>query len=182
MMHERETTASEAISESTGGRGRRRSLELISSRSAAYARPAKMGLALAGLIGTIVLSGCGGTSPAANTLPDGDYSGQTEAESDGSYGVVNFTVSSGAVSAAGFVVYDADGTAHDENYGLGSDGTPADEQFYQRAQNAIAAEKNYVSEFEETGDQEQVESVAGASLSYRLFRAAIDDAIANAGA
>lgn len=163
--------------------GRRRSLEPAGSLSTGHNRPAKLGLALTGVIGTIVLSGCGGgTSPAANTLPDGDYSGQTEAESDGSYGVVNFTVSSGAVSAAGFVVYDADGTAHDENYGLGSDGTPADEQFYQRAQNAIAAEKNYVSEFEETGDQEQVESVAGASLSYRLFRAAIDDAIANAGA
>ena len=63
---------------------------------------------------------------------------------------------------------------------LGSDGKPADEQFYQRAQNAVAAEKQYVSEFKETGDQSQVESVAGASLSNRLFQAAIDDAIANA--
>ena len=86
----------------------------------------------------------------------------------------------GAVTAADFVVYDADGTPHDESYGLGSDGKPADEQFYQRAQNAVAAEKQYVSEFKETGDQSQVESVAGASLSYRLFQAAIDDAIANA--
>ncbi len=137
-------------------------------------------LMLAGLVGTLVLSGCGGSSAVASSLPDGDYSGQSEAESDGSYGVVNFTVSSGSVTAAGFVIYDADGTAHDENYGLGSDGKPADQQFYQRAQNAVAAEKQYVSEFEETGDQSQVESVAGASLSYRLFRAAVDDAITNA--
>lgn len=137
-------------------------------------------LMLAGLVGTLVLSGCGGSSAVASSLPDGDYSGQSEAESDGSYGVVNFTVSSGSVTAASFVIYDADGTAHDENYGLGSDGKPADQQFYQRAQNAVAAEKQYVSEFEETGDQSQVESVAGASLSYRLFRAAVDDAITNA--
>ena len=137
-------------------------------------------LMLAGLVGSIVLSGCGAPSPAASTLPDGDYTGQSEAESDGSYGVVNFTVVNGAVTAADFVVYDADGTPHDESYGLGSDGKPADEQFYQRAQNAVAAEKQYVSEFKETGDQSQVEAVAGASLSYRLFQAAVDDAIANA--
>ncbi|GAA2181293.1 FMN-binding protein [Brooklawnia cerclae] len=135
---------------------------------------------LAAVIGAAVLSGCGGSTPAANSLPDGQYTGQSEADSDGSYGVVNFTVSSGAVTAASFVVYDQDGTPHDESYGLGSDGKPVDETFYQRAQNAIAAEKQYVAEFEESGDQEQVEQVAGASLSYRQFQAAVEDAIANA--
>ena len=66
-------------------------------------------LMLAGLVGSIVRSGCGAPSPTASTLPDGDYTGQSEAESDGSYGVVNFTVVNGAVTAADFVVYDADG-------------------------------------------------------------------------
>jgi major membrane immunogen (membrane-anchored lipoprotein) len=94
--------------------------------------------------------------------------------------VVTFSVSGGAVTDASFLVYDEDGTPHDEDYGLGSDGTPADQEFYQRAQNAIAAEKEFVSEFEETGDQNQVEAIAGASLSHRLFLDAVADAVADA--
>ncbi len=143
-------------------------------------RKSDAGLILAGLVGTLVLSGCGGNSQPANTLPDGDYTGQSSIESDGTYGIVNFVVSDGDIVDASFVMYDPDGTPHDESYGLGSNGKPADQEFYQRAQNAIAAEKQYVSEFIEVGDQTQVEAVAGGSLSYRLFRSAIDDAIANA--
>lgn len=136
------------------------------------------GLMLAGIIGTLILSGCGGGSQAsqpASALPDGDCSGRTEAEKDGSYGIVKFSVADGSVSKASFVIYDADGTPHDETYGQGGN-----QEFFQRAQNAVAAEKQYVSEFVESGDQTQVESQAGASLSYRLFRAAIDNAIENA--
>ncbi|MFZ1382654.1 MAG: FMN-binding protein [Scrofimicrobium sp.] len=141
------------------------------------------GLALA--VSTIALGGCaGGSYPGdpANTLPDGEYSGQSVAETDGSYGIVNFTVTGGKVTAADFLMFDQDGTPHDENYGLGSDGTPADEAFYQRAQNAILAEQGYVSQFVEAGDQDAVETIAGASLSYRAFRSAVSDAITNAGA
>lgn len=46
-------------------------------------------------------------------------------------------------------------------------------------QNAIKAEQNYVSQFEEVGDQNEVESIAGASLSYRVFLGAISVAIDN---
>lgn len=134
-------------------------------------------------VAVALLSGCSSSadSVAASTLPDGTYQGQSAVEDDGSYGVVSFSVSSGVVSDASFVIYDEDGTPHDENYGLGSDGTITNEEFYQRAQNAVAAEKEYVSEFEETGDQNEVETVAGASLSHRLFLDAVAQAI-NGGA
>lgn len=133
----------------------------------------------------LALGGCAtGNYPGdpANTLPDGDYTGQSVPEADGSYGVVNFTVEGGQVTAADFLMFDEDGTPHDDNYGLGSGGVPADEAFYQRAQNAILAERGYVSQFVEAGDQEQVETIAGASLSYRAFRSAVSDAVMNAGA
>ncbi len=81
------------------------------------------GLILAGLVGTLVLSGCGGNSQPANTLPDGDYTGQSSIESDGTYGIVNFVVSDGDIVDASFVMYDPDGTPHDESYGLGSQPT-----------------------------------------------------------
>ena len=143
----------------------------------------RAGMVLAAAIAAASLGGCGGSDadPAASTLPDGTYSGQSEPESDGTYGTVTFVVDSGVVTEASFVVHDADGTAHDENYGLGSDGEPADQAFYQRAQNAIEAEKQYVTQFEESGDQSDVEAIAGASLSHRLFRSAISDAILNGG-
>ena len=95
--------------------------------------------------------------------------------------MVTFTVEAGSITDASFVVHDADGTPHDEHYGVGSDGKPADEAFYQRAQNAIEAEKHYVTQFEEVGDQSQVESIAGASLSHRLFRSAVANAVPDDG-
>ena len=143
------------------------------------------GLMLAAAIGAAVLGGCGGggdaSTPAAS-LPDGTYFGQSDPEDDGSYGVVSFTVSAGTISDASFIMYDDDGTPHDKEYGLGSDGQPADEAFYQRAQNAIKAEQSYVSQFDEVGDQNEVEAIAGASLSYRVFLDAITVAIDNGAA
>ena len=48
-------------------------------------------LMLAGLVGSIVLGSCGAPSPTASTHPMATTPGE-QAESDGSYGVVNFTV------------------------------------------------------------------------------------------
>lgn len=154
------------------GRGERGARGLRGSAAAAM---------LAAAIGSAVLTGCAADAgPAASTLPDGSYTGQSATEDDGSYGVVTFTVAGGAVSGASFVVYDQDGTPHDADYGKASDGTVADQQFYQRAQNAIAAEREFVAEFGETGDQSQVEAIAGASLSHRLFLDAVSDAVSGA--
>jgi major membrane immunogen (membrane-anchored lipoprotein) len=139
-------------------------------------RPGVRGALLTAVVGASLLSGCGG-SETARDLPDGSYSGRSEVQSDGSYGVVKFTVKSNTVTAASFVIYDKDGTPHDKNYGSNS----SDKSFYQRAQNAVAAEQKYVAQFKETGSQGQVEKIAGASLSYKLFNEAVDAAISEAG-
>ncbi|MGO1945071.1 MAG: FMN-binding protein [Ancrocorticia sp.] len=141
-------------------------------------RSSGIGLAVA-VIGAALLSGCGGAGGPASELPDGTYEGTSPAEEDGTYGIVSFTVTGGTLSDVAFTAYDEDGTPHDEDYGLKADGTAADKDFYQRAQNAIVAEQKYVAEFEEEGDQNEVETIAGASLSYRLFQGAVEDAIAN---
>ncbi|MCM3907586.1 MULTISPECIES: FMN-binding protein [Trueperella] len=139
-------------------------------------------LAIAAIVGVAVLGGCSADVPAANTLPDGEYEGVSQKEADGSYGTVNFTISGGKVTKANFLVKDADGTPHDEDYGLGTDGKAHDPIFYQRAQDAIKHEKSYVQKFQETSDQNQVERIAGGSLSHRLFMQAVEDAVLNAGA
>lgn len=134
---------------------------------------------VAAAVGAFMMGGCSATPKIAD-LPDGTYLGQSEPETDGSYGTIEFTVESGKVVSASFLAKDKDGTPHDENYGLGSDGQPADATFYQRAQNAIAAEQQYIAQFEETSDQTQVDMIAGASVSYRMFQGAIRDALAQA--
>lgn len=129
--------------------------------------------ALAGTVAAVWLTGCGGAGTPANQLADDDYHGMTQPEEDGSIGHVYFTVADGEVTEAKFFIEDADGSVHDENYGKQS----SDPEFYRRAQHAVEAEKNYVQHFEEKGDQNEVEVVAGASLSHRMFLAAIQNAI-----
>lgn len=126
-------------------------------------------------IGMVALSGCV-SYPAASTLPDGQYEGSSQPEDDGTIGKVSFTVKHGQVVDAEFRLYDKDGTVHDKNYGKTASGT-VDTEFYQRAQDAISAEQRYVQQFKKTGDQNQVDRVAGASLSHRLFLDAVQSAM-----
>lgn len=135
---------------------------------------------LAVAVGSMLFTGCSASSTPISELPDGQYTGQSEPETDGSYGIVDFTISGGKVSDVSFIIKDKDGTPHDENYGLGSDGKPADVTFYQRAQNAIEAEKAYMQQLKETSNQNEVEAIAGASVSYRVFLGAIRDAVQQA--
>ncbi|MFT4109557.1 FMN-binding protein [Propionicimonas sp.] len=134
-------------------------------------------LALAAAVGLAAFTGCAQSLRAAD-YPDGRYTGSSAAADDGAIGTVEFTISGGLVTAASFVVRDADGTAHDESYGLSkATGEPVDEAFYQRAQAAVAAEKQYVTQFAEVGDADQVDVIAGASLSHTQFVEAVTDAL-----
>ncbi|HMR49552.1 MAG TPA: FMN-binding protein [Arachnia sp.] len=134
-------------------------------------------LALAGPLSVVAFSGCGVSMSAADH-PDGVYRGSSAPDDQGAIGTVEFTIEDGAITEASFVITDADGTPHDESYGLSrSTGQPVDDAFYQRAQAAVAAEQNYVAQFLEAGDADQVDLVAGASLSHRQFIEAVTDAL-----
>lgn len=138
-------------------------------------------LALAAALGVAAFTGCG-QSLQASGYPDGDYRGSSSPDDSGAVGTVEFTISNGDIAAARFVIRDADGTAHDENYGLSrATGKPVDAAFYQRAQAAIAAEKQYVAQFREVGDADQVDVIAGASLSHKQFLEAVADALSRHG-
>ncbi len=137
--------------------------------------------ALAAAVGVVAFSGCG-QSMKVTDYPDGDYRGTSAPDEAGAIGTVAFTLSGGRVTQASFVITDPDGTPHDENYGLSkATGKPVDEAFYQRAQAAVAAEQEYVARFKEVGDADQVDVIAGASLSHRQFVEAITDALSQAG-
>ena len=133
--------------------------------------------ALAAAIGIVAFSGCAQSMKVAD-YADGSYSGASAPDDAGAIGTIQFTISGGRVVEASFVITDADGTPHDENYGLSkSTGKPIDQAFYQRAQAAVAAEQEYVARFKEVGDADEVDVIAGASLSHRQFIEAITDAL-----
>lgn len=137
-------------------------------------------LTLAAALGMVAFSGCAQSMQAAD-YPDGDYRGSSAPDDAGAIGTVEFTIAAGTITRASFVITDADGTPHDENYGLSkATGKPVDEAFYQRAQAAVAAEQQYVTQFREVGDADEVDVIAGASLSHRQFVEAVTDALSRA--
>ncbi|MFT3889338.1 MAG: FMN-binding protein [Arachnia sp.] len=137
-------------------------------------------LAFAAAVGIAAFSGCGQSMTAAD-YPDGTYRGSSAPDDQGAVGTVEFTIEGGAVVQASFVITDADGTPHDENYGLSkATGKPVDKAFYQRAQAAVEAEQQYVTMFKEVGDADEVDVIAGASLSHRQFVEAVTDALSRA--
>ncbi len=140
-------------------------------------------VALAAMVSVAVLGGCTSYSAAsASEYPDGEYFGTSKPDRDGASGEIRFTLEGGKVVQASFMIVDADGTIRDENYGKGAGGEIVDEEFYRLGQNALAAEAEYVTQFEETSDQHEVDAIAGASLSYRHFMSAIDNALADVDA
>lgn len=137
-------------------------------------------LTLAAALGMVAFSGCAQSMKAAD-YPDGDYRGSSAPDDAGAIGTVEFTISAGTITQASFVITDADGTPHDENYGLSkATGKPVDQAFYQRAQAAVAAEQQYVAQFKEVADADEVDVIAGASLSHRQFVEAVTDALSRA--
>lgn len=135
-------------------------------------------LGIAAAVGIMLFSGCSSPLPTAAELPDGTFRGTSSPDDQGAVGAIEFTVHDGVITSASFVVTDPDGTVHDADYGLSkSTGEPVDEAFYQRAQAAVAAEQVYVTQFKEAGDVDQVDVIAGASLSHRQFVEAVEDAL-----
>ena len=137
-------------------------------------------LGVAAALGVVLFSGCSQPTTIAD-LPDGTFTGASQPDDQGAVGHLSFTVKDGAIVEASFVVKDADGTPHDHEYGLSkATGQAVDEAFYQRAQAAVAAEQQYVAQFKEVGDADQVDVIAGASLSHRQFVEAVEDALSRA--
>ena len=119
----------------------------------------------------VVVSGCGSVS-----YQDGTYTAQSSPDEDGDYGVVNLTITNGVVSDCEFLTYEWNGTFKGEEYGM-EGGVIANQDYYNKAQNAVAAVKQYAKQYAETGDLKQVDAVSGATISYNQFLEAVDIAL-----
>lgn len=135
-------------------------------------------LAAAGALALGVgLAGCGG-----GTLKDGTYTGQSQTvgeatDEDSGYGVVQLTIKDGKITDCTYQTYEVDGTLKDENYGQSLSGN---QDKYNKAQKAVSACAEYAKQLVETGDENQVDVISGATNNYNEFLDAVDDALAQA--
>ena len=134
---------------------------------------------LSGMLAVSILAGCGG----GGAYKDGSYEGKSSVfegeEEDGSgagYGVVSLTIKDGKIADCTFTTYEPDGTLKDSDYGK-QDGEIANQDFYNKAQRAVQASGKYAERLVEAGNLADVDSITGASISYKEFQEAVNDAL-----
>jgi major membrane immunogen (membrane-anchored lipoprotein) len=145
------------------------------------ARSTARGVALAAL-GGLALTGCSqpiDTDVRHGGYADGTYSGRSHPDDDGGYAEVSLTIAGNDVTAATFVLRQADGTAKDADYGK-TNGEVISPETYRRAQTGIAAAPEYAAALVEADSLDDVHAITGASLSHQQFVDAVKDALRSA--
>ncbi len=116
-----------------------------------------------------VLASCG------VNYKDGTYKGVSTDEENGSSMEVEITIKDGEISACTLVAYDDKGDVKDENYGK-----DAGDALYKKAQRAVDGIKQYPDLLVEAGNLEDVDAVAGATVSCKQFKLAAKAALKEA--
>ncbi len=144
----------------------------------------KIALAAMAVIMTAgMITGCGGKKAS---YKDGTYEAQSsvyendDGTDDGNgYGVVTLTISDGKISDCSFVTYEKDGTLKDEEYGK-EDGRIANKDYYNKAQKANAACAEYASMLVQNGQLDGIDAISGATINYKEFKEAVEEALKQA--
>ncbi|MBP3893884.1 MAG: FMN-binding protein [Atopobiaceae bacterium] len=125
------------------------------------------------------LCACGGSV----TYKDGTYTGKSavwEDEDEGNgngYGVAEVTITDGKISACTFTTYEPDGTQKQgKEYGM-VNGKIGNQDYYNKAQRALAANDVYAEQLVNVGNVDGVDLVSGATISYGEFQEAVQDAL-----
>ena len=145
--------------------------------------------ACAGMLAACLgLAACGGGGSAAS-YADGTYTAQSEIWEDeengegNGYGVVTVTIKDGKIVEADFQTYTPDGELKGEDYGM-VNGHIGNQDFYNKAQKAVAANPEYASKLVSVGNPDGVDVISGATISHGEFVeaawAALDQAAAAA--
>ncbi len=113
------------------------------------------------------------TACGAPSYKDGTYQGQYE--SNNKTTKVEITLKEGAITACQAEFLDEEGNQKDENYGKDSG-----EANYEKAQIAVKGMVQYPEKLLEAGSLEGLEAVSGATVSYKEFKLAVEDALSKA--
>ena len=137
------------------------------------------------LAAAAVCTGCGGGS---KNYKDGTYTARSsideslsdeEDEGGEGYGEVTITVKDNTVTACEFTTYMPDGTVKDAEYGK-QNGEIANQDYYNKAQRAVQASRNYAEQLASKGKLEDVDAITGATISFNEFNEAVELALKDA--
>jgi major membrane immunogen (membrane-anchored lipoprotein) len=120
-----------------------------------------------------LLSGC---SARDVSYKDGTYIGKSGEDDRGAYGEATIVIQDGQISDCQYVTWQKDGTIKDENYGK-VNGQISNQDYYDKAQLAVRAMKQYAQKLVEARKLEGVDAISGATIAYDQFREAVNDAL-----
>lgn len=110
---------------------------------------------------------------------DGEYQGKSEIDEWGGYVTTTIVVKDGKIESATLENYDKDEKIKDETYGM-EDGVIKNEGLYKIQQNAVEGAKEYPSKLIEKQDVEKIDVIAGATVSLKSYKEAVNAALKDA--
>ena len=124
--------------------------------------------AVLGALGVTILAACQPSTglDMSKPLQDGTWSAQSNADDQGSVGTITITVEGGSDKGG--------------DYGKDSSGRVFNQDYYDKAQAAVASFEEYSEKLTETGDPAKVDVISGATVAHQQFVQAAIRAIAQA--
>ena len=113
-------------------------------------------------------------------LQDGTWSAQSNADDQGSVGTITITVEGGSITSTSYTTAMSDGSDKGGDYGKDSSGQVFNQDYYDKAQAAVASFEEYSAKLTETGDPAKVDIISGATVAHQQFVQAAIRAIAQA--
>lgn len=110
---------------------------------------------------------------------DGTYHGESQVDEWGGKVTTDITIKDGKIVEASLKNLLADGSEKDENYGKAKEGA-TNQGLYKIAQEAVKNSKEYPKLLIEKGKIEEVEAISGATVTFKSFTEAVNDALKDA--
>lgn len=130
------------------------------------------------ILSIVLLSGCS-KSTGQTAYKDGTYTGKSSTDDRGAYGEASITIADGKITECTYITWQEDGTQKDENYGK-VNGEISNPDFYNKAQTAVHAMKEYADKLVEVQKPEEIDAVSGATVAYNQFKEAVSQALDSA--
>lgn len=148
-------------------------------------------LLMIGALTVSALTGCGQkaaedhsghanhASAHTGAYKDGTYTAKSSPDERGAIGEITLTIKEGKITQADYKGIQKDGKVKDVDYGK-TNGKIENPEFYKKAQQGLKGAMSYGPRLIETQNLDKVDSVSGATLSYKQFTEAGHKALAQA--
>ena len=143
-----------------------------------WAAPASF--AVLGALGATILGACQPSTGLDMSKPmsDGTWTAQSNPDDQGSIGTITITVEGGRITATSYETTLANGTDKGADYGKNSAGEVFNQDYYKKAQAAVASYQEYSDNLTQVGDPAKVDVITGATVAHQQFVQAAIRAIA----